>query len=142
MIAINDLRFGNLVTWVEETEDYPLTISGILSKEDVFVEWVWQDGESDNTDCGLENIRPINLTNVFLVKNKFSEDNNGHFWLNLQTHYLELIPMPDGYYPLYAQLPEISSEAEQKVGLNKINYVHQLQNLVYSLIGSELQVVW
>ena len=38
MLQINDLRFGNLVTWVDEKDDYPLTISGILSKEVVFVE--------------------------------------------------------------------------------------------------------
>jgi len=142
MIAINDLRFGNLVTWEDEKEDFPLTVSGILSKEDLFVEWVWNDGMQDHTECGIDSIRPIVITNVFLTKNGFSEDNNGHFWLNLQTHYLELIPMPDGYYPVYAQLPEMNVESEQRVGLNKINFIHQLQNIFYSLRGVEMEVVW
>lgn len=142
MVQINDLRFGNLVTWVDELEDYPLTISGILSKEDVFVEWVWESGETANTDCGLDNIRPIKITRKFLEKNGFAEDANGTLWRLMQTHYLEMIDMPDGFYPVYAQIPEVSSEAEQKVGLNKIQYVHQFQNLWYSLTGSELEVVW
>lgn len=142
MLQINDLRFGNLVTWVDEKDDYPLTISGILSKEVVFVEWVWEDGETDNTDCGLEMIRPINITRQFLQKNGFTEDINGTLWRLMQTHYLEMIDMPDGFYPVYTQIPEVSSEAEQKVGINKIKYVHQLQNLWYSLTGVELEIVW
>ena len=115
MLQINDLRFGNLVTWVDEKDDYPLTISGILSKEVVFVEWVWEDGETDNTDCGLEMIRPINITRQFLQKNGFTEDINGTLWRLMQTHYLEMIDMPDGFYPVYTQIPEVSSEAEQKM---------------------------
>ena len=91
---------------------------------------------------GITEYTPIAISNAFLVLNKFSEDNNGHFWLNLQTHYLELIPMPDGYYPVYIQLPEMSSESEQRVGLHKINFVHQLENLHYWLTGNEIEIVW
>ena len=126
MIA-KELRIGN---WLKDTE--------VGYKDNFKV----SAGDIVDMCNSTETFEPIVITNTFLVLNKFSEDNNGHFWLNLQTHYLELIPMSDGYYPVYVQLPEMSSEAEQKVGMNKINYVHQLQNLHYCLTGIELEVVW
>ena len=85
-------------------------------------------------------VSPIPLTPEWLVLNGHSEDNNGHFWINLQTHYLELITMPDGFYPIYAQLPEMSSEDEQRVGLNRINFIHEYQNLFFALTQTELEI--
>lgn len=126
MIA-KELRIGN---WLKDTE---------VGYKDNFKVSVGDIADMCNR---TETYEPIFITNAFLVLNKFTEDNNGTFWLNLQTHYLELIKMPDGYYPVYAQLPELSSEAEQRVSLNKISYVHQLQNLYYCLTGNELEVVW
>lgn len=81
------------------------------------------------------------LSAVFLIETGFSEDNNGHFWLNLQTHYLELIPMADGYYPVYVQVPEMSSENEQRVSLNKIESVKQLKDLIKTISGRELKMI-
>lgn len=80
------------------------------------------------------------LSAEFLIETGFSEDNNGHFWLNLQTHYLELIPMPDGYYPVYIQVPEMSSEIEQRVNLIKIETFKELKNLIKTISGRELKM--
>lgn len=60
--------------------------------------------------------------------------------MNLQTHYLEIISAADGWYPLYAQVPEFSSEAEQRVGLQRIEYIHELENLFFVLTGKVLNI--
>jgi hypothetical protein len=84
-------------------------------------------------------IQPIPLTPEILEQCGFVIDGNGTYWINLQTHYLELINGGDSdFYPVYAQLPEISSESEQRVSLNRVKYLHELQNLFYSLRGEEL----
>ncbi len=89
-------------------------------------------------------VSPIQLTPDLLIKNGFTEDNSVHLWLNLQTHYLELITAMDGYYPVYVQIPEMNSEIQPyfplRVSLARINYVHQLQNLIYTLTGTELTI--
>lgn len=131
MLQINDLRFGNLVTWVDEKEDYPLTISGILSKEDVFVEWVWKDGETDNTDCGLDNIRPINITKDILKKMGFNSNIKETIWHKPINNDGDLFT-----------LNYVGGVFEFTWGARQVNFVHQLQNLWYSLTGSELEVVW
>jgi hypothetical protein len=141
-MLINELRFGNLVTFNGEDIDYPLKITGILNEGWLYIEWQVDGIEPGGSECELEGLRGIELTNVFLVKNGFSEDNNGYFWINLKTHYLTLIPTSDGYYPVYTEIPEMSSEPEQSVGLNKINFIHELQNLLYVLTGKEMEIVW
>jgi hypothetical protein len=83
---------------------------------------------------------PIPLTPEILEKVGFVIDNNGSYWKSLGTHYLEFIITNGWYYPVYAQLAEVSSEAECKVGLNRIQFVHQLQNLYFVLVGEELNI--
>jgi hypothetical protein len=74
----------------------------------------WQDikwCEEDNDNFNKVH-KPIPLTTTHLVLNGFSEDNNGHFSKNCQTHWLEIIPVKDGMYPVWIQLPEMSFEQE------------------------------
>lgn len=84
-------------------------------------------------------IEPIPLTPEILEKCGFVED-RGNYWVDLMTHYLELINKLQGWFPVYAQTPELSSEAEQRVLLNRIDYLHQLQNLFFALTGTELNI--
>jgi len=70
----------------------------------------------------------------------FVKDNNGNYWIDLQTHYLELMPSNGYWYPVYAQVPEMSHEDEQRVSTNRIEFVHQLQNLFFALTGTELEM--
>jgi hypothetical protein len=35
-------------------------------------------------------------------------------------------------------MPELSSEAEQRVGLKRVEYIHELENLFFVLTGEEL----
>ena len=86
-------------------------------------------------------VEPILLTEEILLKCGIVKDiDNGTIWIDLQTHYLEFLIMPDGFYPTYTQCSEIRSEFEQRVSLNKISHLHQLQNLYHALTGHELEV--
>lgn len=78
------------------------------------------------------------LTKEYLIGVGFTKDNNNNYWKDLQTHYLELMPLNGYWYPVYAQLPEMSHETEQRVTINRIKFVHELQNLFFVLTGNEL----
>lgn len=71
----------------------------------------------------------------------FVKDDNGNYWINLQTHYLELMPSNGYWHPTYAQVPEMSHEEEQRVSTNRIEFVHELQNLFFALTGTELEIM-
>lgn len=89
-----------------------------------------------------DELKPIPLDEEWLSRCIFKLDDNGSWWVDLQTHYLELIPSADGYfYPVYAQLPELSSEEEQRLGLHRIKYLHELQNLFYTLRHEEMEIL-
>ena len=86
-------------------------------------------------------IHPIPLTPEILKINKFVFDiATGTYWLNMSTHYLELLPAGGYWWPTYASIPEMSSESEQRVSTCRIQSVHQLQNLYFALTGEELEV--
>lgn len=89
----------------------------------------------------IDEIQPITLTEDLFLKCGFIKDStNNTIWMDMQTHYLEFNAMPDGFYPTHAQYAEISIEIEQRVSLNKITNLHQLQNIIYSLTGQELEI--
>ena len=132
MIQANELRIGNMV----QIPDRRARVSAIFPTH-------FRATDKDGIDLGNSlqvNFNPIELTPDILVSHNFTEDNNGHFWKDLHSHYLEFIPMPDGFYPIWASVGEMSSEPEQRVSLNRINYVHQLQNLFWVLTGQELEI--
>src|SRR5690606_21358009 len=84
-------------------------------------------------------VKPIPLTDELLIKKGFIKDTtNGTIWIDLQTHYLEFRYADGYYYPNYCQYCELSSESEQCVSLNRIKYLHQLQNIYHALTGKEL----
>lgn len=132
MIQKTDLRIGNHLKYFigEDGCDWDATK---IDWQDL--KWIEEKPENFN-----DVHKGIELTTVILVMSGFTEDNNGHFWIDLKTHYLEFIPMADEFYPIYAQLPELSSEAEQRVGLSRIQFVHELENLFFVLTGKEITV--
>lgn len=89
----------------------------------------------------LEKHQPIPISFDWLKSFGFIKDtSNGNYWLNLQTHYLELMESNCYWYPVYAEVPELLSLPEQRVSLNNIQYIHQLQNLYFALTETELVV--
>lgn len=84
-------------------------------------------------------IKPIPLTEDRLLEFGFKKGKI--YWIDLQTHYLELIPSEDYLYPVYVQIPELSHEKHQCVYLNRLKHVHQLQNLFFAITGKELELL-
>ena len=123
MIQKTDLRIGNHLKYFigEEGIDWDATKIDVQD-----LQWCEEKNENFN-----EVHKGIELTTTILVMSGFTEDNHKR---------LEFIEMPDGFYPMYAQLPELSSEEEQRVALNRIKYVHELENLFFVLTGKELNI--
>ena len=129
-----ELRLGNFVKWVERIESVKQ-----LFEDGVGIAYE-QDSDYWTQMIEADDLEGIPLTPEIFVLNGFGEDNNGHFLLDLQTHYLEIIPMKDGFYPMYGQKRETSGDNDNMVSLNRIDYVHQLQNLYFALTGEELNI--
>ena len=129
----NELRIGNFISYRDEK------ILKVSSIGDCGLRTCNVNGITSGSDC-IDDYQPIPLTPEILVLNSFGEDNNGHFLLDLQTDYLEIIPMKDGFYPMYGQKRETSGDSDNLVTLNRIDSVHQLQNLYFALTGEELNI--
>lgn len=97
----------------------------------------WQDikwCEENNED--FNNVHaPLKLTTDLILMNGFMKDDNGHLWKDLITHYLEFIPAIDGWYPVWAQMPEMSSEDEHRTSMHRILWFHEFQTLMFVLTG-------
>ena len=135
MIGLNQFRYGNLFQRKKSGEI--LIFSGItpLNQNLYFT-----NNQNRVIDYYNLEIEAITLTEEWLVMLGFVKDGNGNHWINLQTHYLEFIYSIGYFYPVYAQIPEMSHEDEQRVSLNRIQSVHQLQNLYFALTGEELKL--
>lgn len=128
----NELRLFNLVTWVDEDDptNAILTVVGNNYPNEMWVEWEWADGLKDSTDCDMGSLKPIELTEDWLVKfgfigqvrNQDSPNNRFMVWqLNILTYNTN-----HGWWYLGMQLQ------------CEVKYVHQLQNLWFALTGEEL----
>jgi len=137
-----NLRIGNYFTWIDEYDERNavLTLVGIYLNDAIWVEWAWEDGSNDNTDCDLETIKGITITEEWCFKFGFTKNDNGNYWIDLQTHNLELIRFGKYLYPLYVQYAEMHHEDNQMVSLNRIEFVHELQNLFFTLAGIDLEI--
>lgn len=129
----SDLRLGNYL--IDEDGEI-FKVCSIFLNHPLYKDCVF--GENNLVSC-IYTIKPISLTEEWLLKFGFIKDDNGNYWIDLQTHYLELVSSNEHYYPVYVQVPEMSHEEEQRVSMNRIVYVHQLQNLYFALTGKELE---
>jgi hypothetical protein len=105
-----ELRIGNLVQWSDETQIVPITITRL-----------------GNFSVGMESIKPIPLTEEWLLNFGFEKYHSNMFvkegrltvnWYLLHEYYF-------------------ISFNHKRV---ELKYVHQLQNLYYSLTGTELSL--
>lgn len=130
MINLKELRLGN---WVYILDIGKCAQIKSIDSEGVTHHVMWGHVYADM-------IEPIPLTEEILLKCGFIKDNNGNYWIDLQTHYLELMSSNVYWYPVYAQTPEMSHQDEQRVSINRIQYVHELQNLFFAITGTELEL--
>jgi len=117
-MKVTDFRIGNLV---EEPKGHTHKIERL-------------DESSTRIRHGIK------LTEEWLIKFGFMKDYNGIYWTDLEVEYLELIPSfsKKHWLPRYVQI--VGFESESEVRLNKIKFVHQLQNLFFALTGTELEM--
>lgn len=139
MINIKELRLGN---WVKAKYKYGDKEPNFLQVENIQDDFLNQSyycwGEVDDY-ISLSDTDPIPLTEDILVKCGFenvSEDANGRqFKYTIsEVMVLYIVPGISGAYLWY------SSDAGETT-LSKLEYkcLHQLQNLIYSLTGQELE---
>lgn len=136
MINAKDFRIGNLVNW-DMYEN--CVVGGIiayqLTKDTLHLTGI-RDGKEFIVNAAIGDVKPIKLTDEYLInKSNFLMIGNYYvFYSEDLVTSLRLIPSNDGYfYPQIFQEPEMSNESEQAVCLTRIKFIHELQNLIYTL---------
>lgn len=135
MIKAEELRIGNLVKR-----------SAQINFSDYKDPLYWRVNSGMIGDC--ENYKenwafdPIPLSEDILLECGFRKYSNSDFHIELNTpdRDLNIGAYPDGFYPSLSGSPEMSHLEGEYFSLNKIEYLHQLQNLYFALTGQELNV--
>jgi hypothetical protein len=140
MIKANDLRIGNFIV----DPEFPLIPSTVNEiQNDGFIVTNYNDHLTNKkaeplilTDeilekCGFNN---IDRTNIFL---KVMHEVNGTKLKSLAVY------LDEDIYTVAIAIVDYYTGVEKTDFLHlDYKYLHQLQNLYYSLVGSELEVVW
>jgi hypothetical protein len=124
-----ELRIGNYVTWADQditTSDSVLTVIGIVLNDTIWLEWEWEDGTNDNTDCGLDSIKPIHITEQWIIDFGF-----------ISNAYMDRYEKRDLNFECYKGNGFVHLWIEK---YSHIKYINQLQNLYYLMYNEELQL--
>ena len=130
MLTTQDLRINNLV---QDDSSRNAIVKAISSNT---VKLTAVNGVYRCESFEDSRIFGIQLTDEYLI-NKASFLMVGNHYIfhseDLVTS-LRLIPSNDGYfYPQIFQEPEMSNESEQVICLHRIEFIHELQNLIYTI---------
>lgn len=135
MIASNELRIGNLVYGVSDR------IESVSCVWPTIIATKFNGVESSNE---LDEIKPIPLTEEWLVKlgakgtdiYSFVGDNESYrlFALPIDAHNEMLISINGNLSINQKSLMGVSTD----MPIRKIEYIHQLQNIVFDFTGEEL----
>jgi len=92
----------------------------------------------------IDRLSGIELNEKLLLKFGFIKDENGFYIkINEEWQYIELNDNSDeteNIFIGYITSDQMEKNAQEPIFLNYINYVHELQNLYYSLTGKELVI--
>jgi len=124
-MKVTELRIGNFIYYRDK--EILLEVSNLGSKgfETIGYEGTFVYGSDD-----IEEYNPIHLTKEWLLEYGFYENRSNNSW-QLDTKY---------GFTIWGRIDKgfnIYDEYDNEIG-NTIEYVHQLQNLYFSLIGTEL----
>jgi hypothetical protein len=128
----NELRLGN---WVEANS--PMMQVKEITEHTVGL--YMPGSEADPFLYDIDEINPIPLSPEILEKCGFELNRNNELSIEINdiASHLELMSGAGGfYYPSFTQTPQ--GDEERTVYFNRINSLHQLQNLIYALTGEEL----
>jgi hypothetical protein len=141
----NELRIGNFVNGEVEQEDgstklYTVKILAVDSTSSLGEGWDFLLESMTKTEEEIEvyeDLQPIPLTEEWLLR--FGFENYGVFRLKLSDDtYLRGHINSKGFNIALDEYDLIGDR--ETVSLRVIKYVHQLQNLVFSLTGEELKL--
>lgn len=82
----------------------------------------------------------IPLTPEWLERMGFTMDINPLIMLGTPDRFLYFAVVRGEFYPALKTYSEFANEEPQTASLNRIEYVHELQNLYWCLCGKELEV--
>jgi len=122
-----ELRLGN---WVKIGNIYT-KIEGISTWDNLIQNSMFAERE-------LNEFKPIPLTKEILLKCEGYDKNYG-FEIN-ETTYLDFTIMGKWLYPCIIQEPEVSHLSTNCINLERIQHLHQLQNIFFALTGTELEI--
>ncbi|MFA5300883.1 MAG: hypothetical protein WC389_22050 [Lutibacter sp.] len=127
-------RIGNLVKWQDnkEGDECYLTITGMVLNGEIWVEWEWQDGEKDYTDCSINSISGIKLTEDLLLKIGFEHSKITDKFYTKGNSF--------GISTADNKFRFIQGNFVCQLVLKDLEYIHELQNLYYTLTGKELSL--
>ena len=137
-LKVNELRIGNLVNALFYGDE-PIRIESICSlNNEIF--------NSITGEIPLISIKPIPLTEVFLLENGFKEKRYEYTIPISDCGLVTLTLIPHDEFPTdcsvcVSQEDGHNEDEIEKVFLSEIKYVHQLQNLFYALTNTELKLI-
>lgn len=134
-IKPQDMRYGNLIKGIYYTEGYdddnePKEVICKFLGYDPFSNYYWVDSVEKSEIEEFDRFEPIPLSEQRLIELGFAKHEKGWFWKNWGLNGTVIIVWMQPYERYGIQL----GEGRTRV----LNYVHQLQNLYYSLTGQEL----
>jgi len=130
---IKELRIGNYVHYGYDVKVTELDVygAGIMDLN---------DDEASHFYSNKELLKPILLTEEWLLKFGFENVDYGFTKKILTVSTLQLIWGDGWIYPQIIEEAEMNSETIDVVSLNRIEFVHQLQNLYFTITGEELKL--
>ena len=126
VILPNELRIGSIISDIFSESTQPFTITKLLQNK-----CYYKPGSNAVYDCKYENLKPIPLTEEWLLKFGFQIDET---YVSEQNPYLDYIKDE-----VRISMPYYSFEFGDGAFM-ELKYVHQLQNLYFALTQRELTV--
>ena len=129
----NELRIGNLLIYEKTTHE-------VTSVDGKSVKSIWRGNQRiDEYDDFVFAYEPIPLTAEWFNRLGFQDFKTDYgIMLNTPDRHLVVMPVRNEFYPCIEVESEFSSGEKQVCHLNRIEFVHELQNLYYTLTKMEL----
>lgn len=128
----NELRIGNLISRLDIGNSEPRIESVIELRKDK----VLTSGPI-SVICGYDEINGIQLTEELLLKLGFKKELESDNAIFYENDFIS-INTYKGYNSTFLKRNRLLNQ--QDYSINNIKYVHQLQNLYFSLTGEELTI--
>lgn len=119
MIDVRELRLGNYLL----LNNKPVRVGGIPNMYKLII-------PGEQYAVGVEEFEPIPMNDELFIKCGFRKENKGYYRADIGH-------VSSNQYGYYLQLKECASETIRVI---KIEYLHQLMNLLFSMKKRELDV--